>query len=69
MSKTRELVAKIKAKYVKPEISESREVTARVKGVEKLSKSVIVSTRSEQLAELKQGLQQKRSEIDEVLNQ
>jgi ParB family chromosome partitioning protein len=67
--KTRELVAKIKAKYVKPEISESKEVTTVVRGVEKLSKSVIVSTSPEQLTELRQILQQKLLEIDEILNQ
>ncbi|MCT7953019.1 ParB/RepB/Spo0J family partition protein [Ancylothrix sp. C2] len=67
--KTRELVAKIKAKYLKPEVSESREVTAIVKGVEKLSRAVIVSTSPEQLVELRQVLQQKLSEIDDVLNQ
>ncbi|MBD3559979.1 ParB/RepB/Spo0J family partition protein [Planktothrix sp. FACHB-1355] len=67
--KTRELVAKIKAKYVKPEVSESKEVTAVVKGIEKLSSSVIGSTSPEQLAQLRQVLQQKLLEIDEMLNQ
>lgn len=68
MPKTRELVAKIKAKYVKQEVSESKEITAVVKGVEKLSKSVIGSTSPEQLTQLRQVLQQKLLEIDEILS-
>lgn len=68
VAKTRELVAQIKARYLKPETSELKEVTAAVKGVEKLSKTVIASTSPEQLAQLRQVLYQKLSEIDEVLN-
>lgn len=69
VAKTRELVAQIKTKYIKPETSESKTVTAAVRGVEKLSKSLIVSTSPEQLTELRQVLQKKLSEIDEVLGQ
>lgn len=69
VAKTRELVAQIKAKYVKPETSQSKEVTTVVRGVEKLSKTVMTSTSTEQLTELRQILQQKLSEIDEILNQ
>lgn len=69
VAKTRELVAQIKTKYIQPETSESKTVTAAVRGVEKLSKSLIVSTSPEQLTELRQVLQKKLSEIDEVLGQ
>jgi (p)ppGpp synthase/HD superfamily hydrolase len=48
--------------------SESKEVTTLVRGVKKLSKVVMVSTSAEQLTELRQVLQQKLSEIDEILS-
>ena len=67
VAKTRELVGQIKAKYLKSVTSESKEVTALVRGVKKLSKVVMVSTSAEQLRELRQVLQQKLSEIDEIL--
>lgn len=68
VAKTRELVAQIKAKYIKPKASDSKTVATVVKGVEKLSKSLLVSTSPEQLAKLRQALQAKLSEIDEVLD-
>jgi ParB family transcriptional regulator, chromosome partitioning protein len=68
VAKTRELVAQIKAKYLKPETSDSKEVTAVVRGVEKLSKTVMSATSPEQLTELRELLQQKLSEIDEILS-
>jgi ParB family chromosome partitioning protein len=67
VAKTRELVGQIKAKYLKSVTSESKEVTALVRGVKKLSKVVMVSTSAEQLTELRQVLQHKLSEIDEIL--
>lgn len=67
VAKTRELVGQIKAKYLKSATSESKEVTALVRGVKKLSKVVMVSTSAEQLTELRQVLQEKLSEIDEIL--
>lgn len=67
VAKTRELVAQIKAKYLKPETSESKEVTAVVRGIEQLSPAVMTAALPEQLAKLRQSLQQKLSELDEIL--
>jgi isopentenyl diphosphate isomerase/L-lactate dehydrogenase-like FMN-dependent dehydrogenase len=61
-------VGQIKAKYLKSVTSESKEVTTLVRGVKKLSKVVMVSTSAEQLTELRQVLQEKLSEIDEILS-
>ena len=68
VAKTRELVAQIKAKYLKPDTSDSKEVTAFARRVEKLSKAVMASSNPEQLTELRELLQQKLSEINEILS-
>lgn len=68
VAKTRELVAQIKAKYQKEETADSKEVTTVVRGVEKLSKAAIASAKPEQLTKLRQLLQQKLAEIDEILD-
>jgi len=66
VAKTRELVNQIKAKYLKPEskLKESKEVATAVRGIEKLSPAVIASANQKQLAQLRQALQQKLSELD-----
>lgn len=67
VSKTRELVTQIKSKYLKPETSSSREVTAVARSVERLGKSVLANTDTEQLVALKTLLQQKLAEIESTL--
>ncbi|WP_449415999.1 ParB/RepB/Spo0J family partition protein [Phormidium nigroviride] len=72
VAKTRELIAQIKAKYLKSdeskESTESKQVTALLRDVEKLSPTVMASANSEQLVQLRQALQQKLSHINDILN-
>lgn len=70
VAKTRELVARIKAKYLEPEVSESfesKEVNSVIRGIEKLSKKVLATANPEQVTELRKLLKQKLLEIDQVL--
>lgn len=67
VAKTRDLVAQIKAKYNTPETKGSIEFTTIVKGMEKLSKEALTSTKPEQLTKLRQLLQQKVDLIDKIL--
>jgi ParB family transcriptional regulator, chromosome partitioning protein len=67
VAKTRELITQIRSKYLKDEPSDSREVTAVSRSVEKLSKGVLASADTEQLVELRTLLQKKLSEIEALL--
>ncbi|HIK18924.1 MAG TPA: ParB/RepB/Spo0J family partition protein [Leptolyngbyaceae cyanobacterium M33_DOE_097] len=67
VAKTRELVAQIKARYLDPKPTDSKEITAAARGLEKLSPNVMEATSRDQLKELRQILQQKLAEIDAVL--
>ncbi|OCQ90998.1 chromosome partitioning protein ParB [Oscillatoriales cyanobacterium USR001] len=71
VAKTRELIGQIKAKYLKSgeskESKASKQVTAVVRGIEKLSPTVMASANPEQLVQLRQSLQQKLSLIDDIL--
>ena len=67
VAKTRDLVAQIKAKYNTPETKGAIEFTTIVKGMEKLSKEALTSTKPEQLTKLRQLLQQKLDLIDKIL--
>lgn len=67
VAKTRELVAQAKAKYLNPQVIESKEITAVAKGLEKLSPDVMKASNQAQLAELQQILQEKLAEIEAVL--
>lgn len=68
VAKTRELVTEIKAKYLDSKTCESKDVASIVRGVKKLSKAVMDSVNHEQLAELREILRKKITEIDEVLD-
>jgi len=67
VAKTRELIARIKAKYLEPKVSESKELSAVIRGMGKLSKDMLATVEPEQLVELQKILQQKLLEIDAVL--
>jgi ParB family transcriptional regulator, chromosome partitioning protein len=67
VAKTRALIAQIKSKYLKSETSDSREITAVARSVERLGQSVLSTTGTEQLVELRTLLQQKLAEIEAVL--
>ena len=71
VAKTRELIGQIKAKYLKSGASKeskaSKQVTAIVRGVEKLSPTVMASATPEQLVQLREALQQKLSHINDIL--
>ncbi len=64
---TRELVKKIRAKYLKPQKSESKEVRAAIDKIKKLSDNALASASNEQLQQLHTLLQGKLAEIDKVL--
>jgi ParB family chromosome partitioning protein len=67
VAKTRELIAQIKAKYIKSEHSPSKQVTAIQRSVEKLSKANIANIDSQQLTDLRALFQQKLAEIESIL--
>ena len=64
---TRELVKKIRAKYLKPQKSESKEVRAAIDKIKKLSDNALANASNEQLQQLHTLLQGKLAEIDKVL--
>ncbi|HEY9628597.1 MAG TPA: ParB/RepB/Spo0J family partition protein [Coleofasciculaceae cyanobacterium] len=68
VAKTRELVSQIKAKYLNSEPIESKEIAIATKGLEKLSSDAMKAINQEQLAQLRQVLQQKLAEIDVILS-
>jgi ParB family transcriptional regulator, chromosome partitioning protein len=67
VAKTRELVAQIKAKYLNPDSSESKEIAVVIKGLERLSLDVMQATDLDQLVELQKILQQKIGAIETLL--
>jgi ParB family chromosome partitioning protein len=67
VGKTRELIAQIKAKYIKSEHSPSKQITAIQRSVEKLSKENIANIDSQQLVDLRTLFQQKLAEIESIL--
>ncbi|MBD2319481.1 ParB/RepB/Spo0J family partition protein [Phormidium tenue] len=67
VAKTRELIAQIKAKYIKSEHSPSKEITAIQRSVEKLSKENIANIDPQQLTDLRTLFQQKLAEIESIL--
>ncbi len=67
VGKTRELIAQIKAKYIKSEHSPSKQITAIQRSVEKLSKANIANIDLQQLTDLRVLFQQKLAEIESVL--
>ena len=69
VAETRELVKKIRAKYLKPQKSESKEVRAAIDKMKKLSDNALESASNEQLQQLYTLLQRKLAEIDRVLTE
>ncbi|TYQ23798.1 ParB/RepB/Spo0J family partition protein [Pseudanabaena sp. UWO310] len=68
VAKTRELVAQIKAKYIKSEHSSSKQIISIQRSVEKLSRENIANTNLEQIKDLRALFQQKLEEIESILD-
>ncbi len=64
---TRDLIKQIKAKYLKSEKYESKEVKSVIQKINALSSASLADASNEQLKEFKALLQQKLAEIDKVL--
>ncbi len=64
---TRDIIKQIKANYLTPAKSQSKEVKSVIQKINTLSSASLVDASSEQLQELKTLLQQKLAEIDKVL--
>jgi len=67
VSETRELVKRVKSKYLAAQKSESKEVISTINKVQKLSSKDLSNASSEKLLQLQSLLQQKLEVINEVL--
>jgi ParB family transcriptional regulator, chromosome partitioning protein len=66
---TRDLIKQIKAKYLKSEKYESKEVKSVIQKINALSSASLADASNEQLKEFKVLLQQKLAEVDKILVQ
>jgi ParB family transcriptional regulator, chromosome partitioning protein len=66
VAQTRELVNKLKAKYLKAENSQSKQIEQITKSLEKLSIETLESATPEQLADLKKLLQQHLKQVTQL---